>query len=178
MESFQLESDAGRQYLIRIEEVSDFRQELTRTLIEIDLQTFSESTFSHYTAAAFLRSGRVFLLRADDAVIGTCVCIRSWERPADVLLLSMGIRPGWRGRGLGQRFVEGVLGKLRLRGMRSVTLLLSKGNRRAARVYTEVGFELVDELPEDPLTGESLYVMRCKLRDEASLTELPLTPRR
>lgn len=173
MEIFQLESDSGRRYEIRIDEVGDFRQDLVRTLIDIDLQTFSESTFSHYTAAAFLRNGRVYLLRADDTVIGSCVCLRSWERPLDVLLLSMGIRPGWRGRGLGQHFVEGVLGKLRQRGTRSVTLLLSKGNRRAMRVYSEVGFEVVEELPEDPLTGESLLVMRVKLRDDAPLAELP-----
>jgi len=81
MESFRIVTDAGTEYAIHVQEVTHAREELVRTLIEIDLQTFSESTFSHYTAAAFLRYGRVFLLSADDVVIGTCVCMRCWDRP-------------------------------------------------------------------------------------------------
>ena len=171
MERFRIDGEAGRDYEIRVEEVNDFRHDLVKTLIDIDLQTFSESTFSQYTATAFLKQGRVFLLCADDLVIGTCACMRAWDRPNEALLLSMGIRPGWRGKGLGQRFVRGVLERLKQRGIRSVALMVSKDNRRALKVYQDVGFDVVDEMEEDPRTRETLVVMRAQL---SPITVVPL----
>lgn len=170
MESFRIDGKDGPDFRIRVEEGNRQDPELVRTLIEIDLQTFAESTFSPYTAAAFLRNGRVFLLRADDVVIGTCVCIRCWDRPNEAMILSMGIRPGWRGRGLGQRFVAGVLDKLRARGLRSVSLMVGEENRRAISVYRDVGFEVVEEQPSYPASarsGGALLLMRARLQDEA-----------
>jgi ribosomal protein S18 acetylase RimI-like enzyme len=174
MNSFQIDGKTGREFAIRVEEVAHVDSDLVRTLIEIDLQTFAESTFSPYTAAAFLHNGRVFLLRADEAVIGTCVCMRSWDRPQEAMVLSMGIRPGWRGRGLGQRFVKMVLDKLGARGLRSVSLLVGEDNRRAIRVYTDVGFEVVSAGPGDPRTNSTLLLMRLQLQkpEESHVIEL------
>lgn len=167
MESFRIDGNSVRDYTIRVEEVSDPTPELVSTLVEIDLQTFAESTFSSYTAAGLLRFGRVFLLKADDVVIGTCVCFRSWDRPNEVQLLSMGIRPGWRGRGLGQKFVTGVLDRLRQRGIRSVFLLVGRDNRRAIKVYADVGFQPMEERILEPESGEVLLVMRVGLQPDA-----------
>jgi ribosomal protein S18 acetylase RimI-like enzyme len=166
MESFRIDDRTGRKFQITVAEVAEVTPELVRTLIEIDLQTFSESTFSPYTAAAFLRSGRVYLLRADALVIGTCVCMRGWERPAEAMVLSMGIRPGWRGRGLGQHFVMGVLKQLRSSNLRTASLLVKADNRRAVRVYRDVGFEVVEEAPSDPRTNERLLLMRKRLHED------------
>lgn len=175
METFRIDGDAGRSYEIRVEEADGLNDELVRTLIDIDLQTFSESTFSHYTAAAFLKNGRVFLLRADDVVIGTCVLVRCWDRPNEVMMLSMGIRPGWRGRGLGQTFVVGVEKQLRKRGIRAISLLVGADNRRAIKVYEDVGFQVVETSLEDPRTGEAFLLMRCQLQDDPQIAALPDT---
>jgi ribosomal-protein-alanine N-acetyltransferase len=176
MESFRIVTDAGTEYAIHVQEVTTAREELIRTLIEIDLQTFSESTFSHYTAAAFLRYGRVFLLSADDVVIGTCVCMRCWDRPNEVNLVSMGIRPGWRGRGLGQKFVLGVMDRLRAKGLRAVNLMVGDDNRRAIKVYQDVGFVPTGGEHTDPRTGERFLVLRAQLH-ASSLTPLPVPAR-
>lgn len=173
MESFRIVRESGREFHIGVDEVSTISPELVQTLIDVDLQTFAESTFSHYTAAAFLMGGRVYLLRANDKVIGTCVCLRSWERPHEAMILSMGIRPGWRGQGLGQRFVSGVMDRLRSKGMRTVSLLVGRENRRAVKVYKDVGFEVVDEAAVrhglaafGAASDEALLVMRARLHDE------------
>jgi ribosomal protein S18 acetylase RimI-like enzyme len=179
MESFRIERESGRAFQIRVEEVPAVTPDLVQTLIDIDLQTFAEPTFSHYTATAFFANGRVFLLRADDVVIGTCVCMRTWERPTEVSILSMGIRPGWRGRGLGQRFVSGVLERLRSRGLRSVTLLVGRQNRRAIKVYQDVGFQIVGESAVrvlgavvGPAPEDGLLTMRVRLSDEVEVIDL------
>ncbi|NCG17431.1 MAG: GNAT family N-acetyltransferase [Rhodobacterales bacterium] len=180
MESFQIDDFAGRAYTINVEEVTSVSPEMVRTLIEIDLQTFAESTFSAYTASTFLQSGRVFLLRADEAIIGTCVCMRSWERPQEATILSMGIRPGWRGRGLGQRFISLVIDRLRSRGLRSVVLFVGADNRRAIRVYQDVGFCVVKEGRDEEAIGaiDALVTLRMPLVDadtEGQVIELPHT---
>ncbi|MEQ1566557.1 MAG: GNAT family N-acetyltransferase [Myxococcota bacterium] len=164
MESFRIDGNSVRNYAIHVEEVGDPTPDLIRTLVEIDLQTFAESTFSTYTAIAFLKSGRVFLLRADDVVIGTCVCYRSWVHPEEVTLLAMGIRPGWRGRGLGQKFIGGVLDGLRAGGIAAVNLLVGADNRRAIKVYTDVGFVPGDECIIEPQSGDVLLTLRAVLR--------------
>jgi ribosomal protein S18 acetylase RimI-like enzyme len=172
MESFRIDGDAGRTYEIRVTEAESVTDELVRTLIDIDLQTFSESTFSHYTAAAFLRNGRVYLLEADSVVIGSCVVMRCWERPSEVMILSMGIRPGWRGRGLGQRFLGGVLAQLTRRGFRAISLMVGADNRRAIKVYHDVGFVVIENTLEDSRTGETFLLMRHQLIEEL-LTAVP-----
>ena len=172
METFRIDPRVGRSYLVSVEEVVDWSPELIRTLIDIDLQTFSESTFSHYTATAFLTNGLVFVLQADGAIIGTCVCFRTWERASEVMVLTMGIRPGWRGRGLGQQFIKGIMERLQDKDIRSVSLLVSEDNRRAVRVYGDTGFEVVERMAEDPRTGERFLLMRAALSSPAPLQEV------
>ncbi len=172
MERFRIDGDADRSYVIRVDEAEGPTDELVRVLIEIDLQTFSESTFSTYTAAAFLRQEKVYLLRADDVVIGTCVLMRCWDRPNEVMVLSMGIRPGWRGRGLGQRFLNGVLERLKTQGIRAVALMVGADDRRAIKVYEDVGFQHIQTALEDKRTGETLLMMRLQLQDDAPVATL------
>jgi GNAT superfamily N-acetyltransferase len=171
MKHFQID-DSGKEYAIRVDEVVELGADLVRTLIDIDLQTFAESTFSHYTAAAFLKYGHVFLLHADKGIIGTCVCMRTWDRPNEALILSMGIKPGWRGRGLGQFFISGVVDRLREQGHLAVCLLVGSGNARALKVYKDVGFDVIDEGPEDPRTGERFVYMRLGLPQDGKLVSI------
>lgn len=158
--------------VIRVDEVGEITQQAVRTLIDIDLQTFSEPTFSHYTAAAFLQSGHVYTLSVDSGVIGTCVFIRCWDRPGDANLLSMGILPGFRGQGLGQRFLLEVLDNLRGHGLTGVTLMVADDNRRARKVYADAGFVETGVRYEDPRTGEGFIQLRVQLT-EPLLVALP-----
>lgn len=176
MDSFRLDQGSDHAYAIRLDEVVDVTAEHVQMMIEIDLQTFAESTFSPYTAAAFLKAGQVFLLRADDQVIGTCVCLRSWERTNEAIILSMGLRPGWRGQGLGQYFVQQVLDRLRNRGFRSCCLLVGRDNRRAIKLYEDVGFSHVGEREVDVHNQDVLLLLRCSFAEEleeGDVIELP-----
>lgn len=174
MESFKIDSTSHRDFTIRIDEVVEVSPELLRTLIEIDLQTFSESTLSPYSATTFIKGGKVFVLKANEMIIGSCVCMRGWDRPNEAVILSMAVRPGWRGRGLGQRFVSGVLERLRSRGLRNCSLHVGAENRRAIRLYEEVGFRVVDQHDIDPQHKDVLLLMRANLArpDEGPVIEL------
>ena len=165
MESTQPEGQAPRIDIV-VEAVESPSAEMVQTLIEVDLQTFMEPTFSAYTALALLKNGQVYLLKADGRAIGTCVCVKRWAEEDEALLLSMGIRPGWRGRGLGQKFVHGVLDDLRDRGLKGVTLLVGKTNFRAIRTYQDVGFMAVGEYAASPQWGGDLLELRMPLYGE------------
>ena len=172
MESFGTSGQPGPRTGFRIEEAHAVTPELIDTLMEIDLQTFSESTFSEYAAAAMLRNGHVYLLSFGDQVIGTCVTMRCWDRPNEAMILSMGIKPGWRGQGLGQHFIRGVLQKLRQRGLRSACLYVSTDNRRAIKVYEDVGFVVVERGVGVSFDRSELNLLRVTFQESQPVIEL------
>lgn len=133
----------GHQYRIRVVRAEHHPQQI-KQLLEIDLMTFSVPTFSRYTAGLMLRHGRTFLMLADEQVIGTCGVVRSFDRPSEAVIFSHAIRPGWRGRGLGTRFLKEVLMHLREDGMRSAIIDVEPDNVQAIRIYEDrFGFEQV-----------------------------------
>ncbi|HJN72524.1 MAG TPA: GNAT family N-acetyltransferase [Myxococcota bacterium] len=132
---YSLSGQDGQTYRIQTREVREHDPDLIKTVVDIDLMTWSEQTFSRYTAALMLRHGRTFLLLADNVPIGTCQVMRSWDRPTEAVLFSISIRPGWRGRGLGTRFLEDVLHTLEGSGMRSVVLSVEATNNHVLGIY-------------------------------------------
>ncbi len=157
---------------VRDEAVSTVTDAHIRMLIDVDLQTFSEPTFSHYTAAAFLQTGRVFALFLDEDVIGTGVFMRRWDHPNEANLLSMGVLPGFRGQGLGQTFLMGMLEQLRRSSVLAVTLMVAEDNRRARKVYLDAGFVETGVAYKDPRTSEGYVQLRVQLL-EPLVTALP-----
>lgn len=132
---------------------------LVDVVIDIDLKSFIEPTFSRHTATALLAHGETFLLMSGEQIVGTCLAMRAWEPSGSVHLVSMAILPGSRGRGLGQRFIGWVLAALAEDGLASASLVVGSENVRALRVYKDVGFEITHEGPVDRATGErQLYL--------------------
>lgn len=163
VEDFLIDLGSGESAVVRFERASPDDAEVARTLIDVDLQNFTEATFSRYAARALLQHGAVFLLRYAGEVIGTAVCIRTWRDPAEALLLSMGLLHGWRGRRLGSRFVSCILRELAADGFESVALEIASINERAVRVYRELGFEVVGEEAAVEDERVRLLTLRCRL---------------
>lgn len=62
---------------------------------------------------------------------------------ADRWIVQMGVRPEWRERGIGAALVMEVLGRFWAAGGDHVLLDVNVNNPRAARMYTQLGFERV-----------------------------------
>lgn len=165
MERYYLTSSgASEGYALEVQEVDRHDPLLIPVLNELDLLTYSEGTFSRYTLGALLRYGRIFTITADGLVIGACHTLRSFDDPDEVVIFNMALRPGWRGHGLGTRFLEGVIARLRARGIRSLALLVGAQNHRAIAVYrTKFGFQHVSTYPNEYNTGQEYYLMRLPL---------------
>ncbi|MCP4804455.1 MAG: GNAT family N-acetyltransferase [Proteobacteria bacterium] len=164
---YSLSGKNGLTYRIETREIKEHDPALIKTVVDIDLMTWSEQTFSRYTAALMLRQGRTFVLLADNVPIGTCQCIRSWERPSEAVLFSISIRPGWRGRGLGTRFMEDVFDGLRRGGIRTVVLSVTAHNAQGIRKYEELfGFSVVGVLPDEYAKKEDEVLLRKVLQPD------------
>lgn len=176
MERYYLtRSTASEGYALEVQEVDRHDPLLIPVLNELDLLTYSEGTFSRYTLGALLRYGRIFTITADGLVIGACHCLRSFDFPDEVVIFNMALRPGWRGHGLGTRFLQGVIDRLQARGTRRISLLVGAQNHRAIAVYrTKFGFQHVSTYPNEYNTGQEYYLMRLDLPDDGG-TELPVS---
>ena len=126
-----------RTFNIVVEEVVEHDPALIQAIVDIDLVTFSEVTWSRFTAGLMLRHGRTFLQRADGTIIGTCQLLKSWDDPQEAVLFSMSIRPGWRGQGLGTFFLHEVSTSLTESGVASLVLEVDPKNEAAIRLYEE-----------------------------------------
>ena len=172
---YSLSGKDGQTYRIETREITAHDPSLIKTVVDIDLMTWSEQTFSRYTAALMLRYGRTFVLLADNVPIGTCQCIRSWERPSEAVLFSISIRPGWRGRGLGTRFMQDVFDALTHAGIRTCVLSVTADNPQGVDKYQELfGFQVVETLPNEYGKRQDEVLMRKVLQpDLVPVRELP-----
>ncbi len=168
MERYYLtRSTTNEGYALEVQEVDRHDPLLIPVLNELDLLTYSEGTFSRYTLGALLRYGRIFTITADGLVIGACHCLRSFDDPTEVVIFNMALRPGWRGHGLGTRFLQGVVDRLHARGTRWISLLVGAQNHRAIAVYrTKFGFQHVATYPNEYNTGQEYFLMRLELPPE------------
>jgi ribosomal protein S18 acetylase RimI-like enzyme len=171
MDSFFVSGEVAEHlYPIEIVETKEVTPELVKTLVDIDMQTFSECTLTNHSAVVFLQHGRVFLLKAAGVVIGTGVCMRCWKHPQDVSIVAMGVKPGWRGRRLGLRFLEEISQRLARERVAGVRLMVSESNRRAVKLYRETGFVDIGRAGTG-WESDSVLVLRRAL--QGNVTQLP-----
>lgn len=152
---------------VRVERARRDDDTVVDRIIDMDLKSFLEPTFSRQSAAVLLGHGETFLLLDGEQVVGSCVTIRGYADPREAHVVSMAVLPGWRGRGLGRQFLTEVMDGLASDGFRGVSLLVESTNLRALRVYREAGFRTVRESTPDDATATTRITLR------APLTETP-----
>lgn len=97
--------------------------------------------------AAFVRDGvrndAAQFVALDDAgqVVGWADIFPAWPATTrHVGTLGMGVRPGWRGRGLGQRLLAACIAKAERQGITRIELSARADNAEALRLYQRLGF--------------------------------------
>ena len=81
----------------------------------------------------------LYVAEDGDTWIGMAVGSRAGDE-ADANLYGMWVDPSWRGRGIGARLVDQVLGWAGSWGARSVILAVTETNEGAAAFYEHLGF--------------------------------------
>jgi RimJ/RimL family protein N-acetyltransferase len=98
-----------------------------------------------------------FFALMDGRVVGWCdVVQKPWITVTHSGVLGMGVRPAYRGRGIGGALMEATLAGARNRGMTRVELTVRVDNERAKRLYERVGF-VVEGLCRDHMRVDGKY---------------------
>jgi ribosomal protein S18 acetylase RimI-like enzyme len=104
--------------------------------------------------------GEVFFAMEGASVVGTCAAIRI--SGASFELAKLAVDPAARGRGLGARLCEAVLGYARAAGATEIVLTSHTSLEYAIRLYETLGFEHAP-LPEDVRYETANVFMRLRL---------------
>ena len=99
----------------------------------------------------FIAAGAWFIAYAGDTSIGIAAGIRSRElEDSTRQLISMWVEPVARGRGIGGRLVDEVIGWARADGANEIQLQVTEGNEAARRLYEGRGFVATDRSQAHP----------------------------
>ena len=82
------------------------------------------------------RPAMSLLARLGDEPVGFTICDEAW-------IAQIGVRPGWRGHGLGGALLAELMRRFRAAGCDAVSLGVNVNNLTAARLYTRLGFDVV-----------------------------------
>jgi ribosomal protein S18 acetylase RimI-like enzyme len=111
-------------------------------LVDIEREVFGADGYSPY----FLRMvpelfGPVsWLAEQGTAAIGAALGAVSLAEPAVGWILSLAVRPGFAGRGLGEALSRRCIASLAAHGVRQVRLTVAPENGVARRLYARLGF--------------------------------------
>ncbi|MDP6785688.1 MAG: GNAT family N-acetyltransferase [Rhodospirillales bacterium] len=120
--------------------------------LDVDLcfQGFDEELLNLPGAYAPPR-GRLLLAREDAAVAGT---VGMWPLGADLCEMKrLFVRPPWRGRGLGRRLADAIVGEARAAGYVRMCLDSLERLVAARALYESIGFARIPAYYDNPLEG-------------------------
>ena len=142
----QLTPDAWRDYrAIRLTALADAPSAFGSTLA-------AERLSREVDWRARLAGRAQFVVRCRGETVGTAGGITDAGAESGAILVSMWVHPAWRGRGVGDLLVRGVLDWAREQGHTEVRLWVSVGNAAAERLYARHGFVRTGE--SQPITTD------------------------
>ena len=156
----------GEEVPIRVEELEEVEPCLLQALIEIEQEAFGKGGMNEWFLPAFIRRGRVYILWLEGTKwpVGVAECMVSWGRSQCAYLFGIAIREGWRGKGLGTRFLKEICRRLQQIGFSTLDLTVSPTNTPALRVYRDkLGFQTIDFHRAEYGQDEDRLVMRLDL---------------
>lgn len=145
---------------ITIARVTDFNAKLIDELTRIEAEAFGDDGgLNRWTFPVLIRHGSVYVLKCDNAICGVADIIKDWADPELAFLVNFVIRKEERAKGLGYRFLSGLIKQLREEGVKKIQLTVGPENERAIRLYRKAGFRQIARLPDEygPTVDRLLY---------------------
>jgi GNAT superfamily N-acetyltransferase len=135
-----------------LEQVKDLFREYFDWVVSdmgFDLSYQSAETELQALPGAFAPPGGCLLLADDGGVAAACGALRPLA-PGVCELKRMYVRPSYRGRGLGRQIGEELMRQARSKGYRLARLDTEASLDVAQRLYTSLGFRVIEQYYEVP----------------------------
>ena len=102
---------------------------------------FSEEATASFIVSVRAAKGVHLVALVDDAIVGWCdITPASFEGMTHVGRLGMGVKAGFRGRGIGKGLLKAALNRAFSQGLERVELEVFRSNDSAVRLYEAHGF--------------------------------------
>ncbi len=127
-------------------EIRPFERRHLDRVLAIEGECFGEDA---YPADLFLElhrecEGLFFVARRSRRIAGYCVASRSGT---DAEIVSIGVAPEHRRAGIGSALLRHIIGRLKLRRVRTIVLTVRVDNATAIRLYRRLGFRPLGRIP-------------------------------
>ncbi|MFO7792223.1 MAG: ribosomal protein S18-alanine N-acetyltransferase [Candidatus Saliniplasma sp.] len=123
------------------------------SVINVENESF-EYPYSERVFKTFLKSDKFIVAQVRDNIVGY---ILADTREGQGIILSIGVLPEYRRKGIGSKLMESVFGIL---DTEIVRLTLRKSNLSAFRFYERLGFKVVGYINGYYKNGEDAIVMK------------------
>jgi len=97
--------------------------------------------------------------------VGYVAAAREQGNPRRAWIMSLAVRPKYRGTGIGEILMENVLTSLREAGVKEVVLTASADNAKALSLYEKLGFATIKVADDFYGPGEHRNMMNKFLAD-------------
>ena len=104
-----------------------------------------------------LHGDMFYVALADGEVVGYAVGAR--RRDGSGHVISIAVRPEWRGRGIGVKLMETLLDAFKERGLKRAVLEVAVSNEEAVAFYKRLGVKVITLLKDYYPWGEDAYFM-------------------
>lgn len=130
---------------------------------EIDRQAFAEDGISVFNLSQFTRSGAVFCLLDNNAVVAEAVVLRNIH-DSGAVIFGFAVDQNCQNKGYGSLLMQKLLGEVAAAGITYLELTMNPENPSAKKLYMEkAGFYKKAELAVHPHKGEPRWLMRLDL---------------
>ncbi len=136
--------------------IREFREEDVYDVFVISAQSLTEKYSLELFMDIHLAWPSGFLVAVTSEVVGF---IAGMKMSGGARILMLAVAPQQRGRGIGSALLRRFLLNARQEGLKSVSLEVRTGNRRAIEFYQRHGFQIVSILDNYYTNGDSAYVM-------------------
>lgn len=124
-----------------LEEYYSFEKDIFLNYFTYRPKSFGE--FQKFIQSPSFQSSNTYLLRKQGELIGFCQ--NQFVSPEKCHVILLGIRPEYRGQGLGRNLLMHSLSQARAKGADEVMLAVDFDNEAALALYSHVGFQVVKQ---------------------------------
>ncbi|MEW6425324.1 MAG: GNAT family N-acetyltransferase [Bacillota bacterium] len=133
-------------------------------ICRLEQASFGEGGLNRWHLMPLVRHGRVYGYYENNTLIGCMQFLLDWENREKAYLYGFSMADGYRGRGLGTKFLKSSLAELAREGIKKVELTVAPDNQAARKVYEEkLGFQIIKHRIDEYGPGETRLVLELDL---------------